>query len=521
MTAASFDADCIIIGSGPAGVSVTFPLVEAGKHVLMIDGASDSFAVNDSVDRWKRMLGPRLEALLPEDGLSPKLRTPVARQIVSNFIQATNIRSENFVSIGARARGGLSCIWGGFVCELDSEDIKDWPFSIAELRPSYKIVTERIGVSGSETDEMADFFGRSGAVQPPLPVGPSAGRLLNHYYSGSHGTEFALGVARNAILTVDRRDRQACDLRKDCLWGCGRGAVYDARFDLVELKRHTTFRLVDEAFAINLARSQGGWKVFTQDGRTFTAPRIVLAAGTLGTAALVIPLLPNIVSELRLLNNPVLAMPLLVPARLGQSPLQKGYSLAQLGYRFRYGSAPTDYVTGAIYEVDGLPAASFTARLPFGRRAGTKFFTAISPALLVATGYFPGACSDNKLQWQRNGDQVSIVVRGGIDTNLPSKLKMVLRRLRKVWWQLGALTLPGASLAAAGTDVHYAGLFAMGRNTAYGSTAWGELNAAAGVYIADGAALPTLPSKYPTLTIMANADRIGHHIARLGTTKER
>ena len=40
-----------------------------------------------------------------------------------------------------------------------------------------------------------------------------------------------------------------------------------------------------------------------------------------------------------------------------------------------------------------------------------------------------------------------------------------------------------------------------------------ELHGAPGVYVVDGAAFPTLPSKYLTLTIMANADRIGRHLA--------
>ena len=34
----SVDFDVIIVGSGPAGVSATFPLVESGVKVLMVDG---------------------------------------------------------------------------------------------------------------------------------------------------------------------------------------------------------------------------------------------------------------------------------------------------------------------------------------------------------------------------------------------------------------------------------------------------------------------------------------------------
>src|SRR5262249_58456572 len=86
--------------------------------------------------------------------------------------------------------------------------------------------------------------------------------------------------------------------------------------------------------------------------------------------------------------------------------------------------------------------------------------------------------------------------------------------VRRIWGRLGAVALPGTALATPGTAVHYAGALPMGSPAPQGTNRWGELNAASGVYVVDGAALPTLPSKYSTLTIMANADRVGRYIAQ-------
>ena len=36
------DFDVIIVGSGPAGVSAAFPLLEAGLKVLMVDGGREA-----------------------------------------------------------------------------------------------------------------------------------------------------------------------------------------------------------------------------------------------------------------------------------------------------------------------------------------------------------------------------------------------------------------------------------------------------------------------------------------------
>jgi len=513
MTSSRSDADIVIIGSGPAGVSAAFPLVETGLRVLMIDGAGCEAAGNrPSSEPWRKRLGTGLEALVPEDGLSPKLRTPAARRIVGDFHRLSTVHGDGFIAVGALARGGLSRLWGAFVCEFGADDLIGWPIAVEDLRASYRTVTERIGVSGSATDELSTFYGSSGALLPSLPLGGTAARLLERH-DDRDAPDFALGLARSAILTVDRPDRKACNLGKDCLWGCDRGAVYDARFDLAALRRRTEFRLVDQALAVRLAPCADGWEVTTQDGRRFAASRIVMAAGALGTASLVLPLLPDPPAELRLLSSPVMAMPLLMPKRIGRSIPDRGYSLAQLGYRLRYGRRAHDYVTGSVYELSLLPMPSFAGRLPLGRRAGMELLSALAPALMVAIAFFPGDCSDNRIALQQQGNRSTLVIRGGFDAGLADKRGRVVQRLRRIWRRRGAWTLPGTTLAAPGTDVHYAGPFGMGLQRPHGTTRHGELHAAPGIHIVGAAAFPSLPSKHPTLTIMANADRIGRHLA--------
>jgi choline dehydrogenase-like flavoprotein len=73
--------------------------------------------------------------------------------------------------------------------------------------------------------------------------------------------------------------------------------------------------------------------------------------------------------------------------------------------------------------------------------------------------------------------------------------------------------LPGSlTISAPGTDGHYAGTLPMGGKGDLATSLYGELNASKGIYIADGASFSSLPAKHCTLTIMANADRIGRHL---------
>ncbi len=137
---------------------------------------------------WRRIGGPTAD-----DGLSPKLRTPAARAVVDPFRRDSNFVEDNFYAIGARARGGLSRIWGGFVAELDDADMQDWPFKAEALRDSYRRVMSRVGVSGSSDDDMASFFGKSAPLLEPPKIGPTAQLLLDTFLKSPSSPGFSIG----------------------------------------------------------------------------------------------------------------------------------------------------------------------------------------------------------------------------------------------------------------------------------------------------------------------------------------
>ena len=498
------EPDFLVIGSGPAGVSAAFPLALAGRKVLMIDGAGQA--------RWPAPSDKTARPVAGDDAQSPKLGTPYAQKITASFRHDSAIAVQDFLAVGALSRGGLSTIWGGFVAEYDDTDLAGWPVTAAQMRPYYRDIIERIGVSGTADDAQGDFYGNAGALDSPPPVGPAAAHLLARF-GGAHGG-FALGLARNALITKAREGRGACTLKLDCLWGCDRGAIYGSRFDLAALARHGNFRLLDRATAMDIKPARSAWLVRLQDGREISAGKIILAAGCLSTTALAAGVMPQAPKQFRLLNNPVMAMPFLVPARLGKPVATSGYSLAQLGYRYAYGVGG-DYVAGALYEIAGLPDWNFTQRLPLSRRGSGILFPYLSPAMLIATGYFPGQLSDNQLSWRRAENRIQIQIQGGQAASLPQIAKAAKKAIGKNLRACGAWLLPGTALGLPGTDVHYAGTLPMGGRGANGTSALGELNGAPGIHVVDGAALPSLSAKYPTLTIMANAARIGHALAGL------
>nr|BAM15181.2 hypothetical protein [uncultured microorganism] len=161
--------DVIIVGSGPAGVSAAFPLVKAGIRVLMVDGGkvgplappSRPYLTEraESNDQWKWMVGEDFHALKKMEAVSPKLRVPTHAYVFENFTEKNQIQTENFVAVGSLATGGLSNAWGCGVARLSGPELVDFPFPSSEIERSYEAVSRRIGVSGANDDDLANYFG--------------------------------------------------------------------------------------------------------------------------------------------------------------------------------------------------------------------------------------------------------------------------------------------------------------------------------------------------------------------------
>ena len=90
----------------------------------------------------------------------------------------------------------------------------------------------------------------------------------------------------------------------------------------------------------------------------------------------------------------------------------------------------------------------------------------------------------------------------------------IAKKLREIYLRMGSLLLPGSfTVGQPGGDIHYAGTLPMREFPLLGETsANGEVKGLDGVFVVDGACLPILPEKSHTLTIMANADRIGREL---------
>ena len=90
----------------------------------------------------------------------------------------------------------------------------------------------------------------------------------------------------------------------------------------------------------------------------------------------------------------------------------------------------------------------------------------------------------------------------------------MVRALRRLGYTASAALIQRPAM---GAGLHFAGPLPMSASPGrYETDRNGLLAGTRGVYVVDGACFPRLPAKNLTLTIMANALRIGRRIASLG-----
>lgn len=519
------DFDAMIVGSGPAGVTAAFPLLEAGLRVLMVDGGQGAalappagqfldLRLHDE-QQWRWMVGQGFHAIRQADAISPKLRVPTHAGVFKGFLEANRITADGFLATGSLAPGGLSNAWGCGVACLDDDELAAFPFAPAELRASYRTVAQRIGVSGGRNDDLSDFFGLDDWSQPAVPIDELQGGMLERYSNSRQAllqNGFRLGRARVAVITEPVADRKACDQSGTCLWGCSRRAIYSATEDLRQLGQYPGFNY-RPGFLVERVSNEG--TAIVAEGRESNGPciararRLLLAAGTLASTRLALQAI-NHRAPVSMQSSPTAAFMLWLPRHLGRTP-DAAFGLGQLAFALRLDDRTSGF--GSLFSTTGIPVTEFARQMLFGKRYGIDLLQPLLSSCLVGNLFLPGALTDVALSLDA---QDGLSVKGSYREEVESLMRLAQGRLRASFRRLGAMLIPTSfKPGRPGSDIHYAASLPMRSHPAPGETdPIGELAGTTGIHVVDGASLSALTAKSHTLTIMANADRIARIVAQ-------
>lgn len=527
--------DVLVVGSGASGVNVAAPLVEAGLRVRMLDfgnrdteyeslipAASFSEIRRMDPDQHRYFLGERFEGVSFGEVETGAQLTPPRRFVERDADALAPIESDSFHPLQSLAQGGLAAAWGAGCPPFLDRDMQGFPISHSDLAPHYDAVAERIGVSG-EQDDLAPFMGNLAALQPAVQNDTNAQKIIALYRRRSRRLNsggFYLGHPRLAMLSRPLRGRSATAYRDMDFWTDQERTVYRPRWTVEDLRSYPNFEYHDGLLAetfreiapdeveVAVRRHPGGERL------SHRARSVVLAAGALGTARIVLRSLERFDHRVPLVCNPHTYCPMINLRMVGRPAADRRHSLAQLCFVYAP-EGDTGATVGHVYSYRSLLGFKLVRESPLPHRSSARIIRDLLSSLTIALFQHadsPTADKHCSLRKRPDGDSLEIgySLSGEEQKRIDHVERAILRNFRALRCLAIRRVRPGLAASA-----HYAGCFPMSASGGELTTdVSGRLRGTTNVYLADGSVFPRLPSKGLTFTMMANADRVGTGLAR-------
>jgi choline dehydrogenase-like flavoprotein len=524
----------VVVGSGISGAHAALTLLERGHDVELWDVGREESAFPEPgmtfhelkgrlADPAAYFLGADLGATVPPAS-SELLRYPPSREFLASPEDGLwNLSSDGFFPRGSFAKGGLANGWGANALAFDGNDLAEWPVSFSEMEAAYRTVYDRIPVAGPIDDDLTPHLRGVYPSQPPVRLSAGDQRLLNTYQRRKRRLEklgVRIGCARLAVVTDPSR-ADACDYSDRCLWGCPKGSIYNPRLStLKQCEAHRGFRYLGGRLVLALRSTDhkiDGIRYLdaaTRELREEACAVVFLAAGALQTGAIFLRTLKVAGTEAAaqgegLMDTTVVRIPFLALRSIGQPPDARSFQFNRLiaGVIDESTSWPR-YLHAELLHLTSLIYHPLIERMPFDTRTSSKLFFAVRPAIGAATLFFPDRItSGNHQRLVDHGaitDKVELRYRESDDKE--HFVRQSVARMRSALYRLGCLPR-GAVRSPPGAGIHYAGTVPMGKGPKR-CDANGRSNLFSNLYIADGAAFPSLPSKSITISLAAHATRV-------------
>jgi choline dehydrogenase-like flavoprotein len=513
--------DIVVVGAGPGAAFAAYGA--RGRSILMLDAGGDAPQCPElrgnayelrqrSEDLFAPLIGEHFESLhnLANPLVSLKLKSPYLSYIARDWRLMTPIASGSFEGAIALSKGGLANAWGAGVYRFTERDLEGFPVSAGELRPFYEEAGAHIGISGAN-DDLESHFGRDDALQPPLRLSGFFADLLSRYEQLRRLFErerVAIGRPRLAVLTQPHNGRSAYEYGNLEFFRPHDPAIYTPAYTVDQMIRAGAIdyrggRLVIrfretgdcvEIYARNLA---------TGDEEIHRARRLLLGAGALNTARIVLQSSLDYETRLPVLDNPMALIPFFQLSRIGEALAVKDTSIAQLNL-VAEDDESGDLAQASLYGTTGPLRSDVIFSLPLSIRANLAWTKYLAPATGLLMLFYPGRSSASSY--------VRLRPSGELEAEFASEPphgteRRLIRLLRKMGYVTHAALIqrPGS-----GAGLHFAGTLPMRRSPSrYETDSTGRLCGTRRVSIVDGACLSRLPAKNLTFTIMANALRIG------------
>ena len=525
-------SDVIVVGSGASGVHAAAVIAEAGCTVTMLDAGyrDETYAKlipdkpfseirRQDAQQHRYFLGDRFEGIdLSPVGATSQI-TPPRQYILRDAATLAPSISSEFAALESLALGGLGGTWGAVSFPFTDFELAACGLASDEMQPCYEAVARCIGVSGCKDDDLVALRGQLETLQPPLEIDGNARAILDTY---ARKRELLLragarvGRSLMAVLSEPLGDRQPNPYHDMDYWSNSGDSVYRPDATLRQLLALPNFNYQRSLVETFEETSTGQVKVFGRsveksEMQSFEARALLLAAGALGTARIVLRSVGQFEVPVLLTCNSHTYVPCLMPRQLGRRVDQRRHSLAQLTMIYDPAGDRRHLVQAQYYPYRSLLAYRLLKESPLAYRESLRLLNGLAPAFGIWLIQHEDLRDAGKLAILHRGSEGEDVleIKFRLGDGQEHQQQLCEKRMLQLLRRLGCWPLKRVH-AIHGSSAHYGSTFPFSDEPRPLTTQpSGRLNQTRCVYIADGSSFRYLPAKGLTLTLMANARRVG------------
>lgn len=454
---ANIQFDVVIVGSGPAGLHAAYPLVEAGLHVAVIDGGLEDLkqATKQSTytDTNRRETSHAFDLL--------KERSSIFKKTYDLLKIKSNIEI-----IQSLAKGGLSEVWHG-ICDFFSEkELETIGLPTDEILREYKEISKLIKLQ----------------FRTPLDL---RSRLL-------------LAKAKNNIHM------------EYTIYQVPQIFSYRTKFFIETLKQFKNFVYIPNqlVYSIKEKRSHVEIQSFSIDKKEESITKtafLILAAGSINSTRILLRSFKLYNYKTIFLTKANYIVPCLHIASFGKKNDSKKSKFGQLVISSKKTDRDVDSFFIQLYRLNPLFLHKALQHIALPKIIALPLLSALAPYVVIADIRFPAFASKTTFcKLKKETDKGDI-----LEISFKETHKDLIRHKKEyadISKYLRSLGLFPLRVISDYTTSHYAGGVSVDKN--------GKLHKANKIYIADSSSWKMLPAKPPTLTIMANASRVGKKVLK-------
>lgn len=524
------EIDVLIIGSGPSGITAARTLVERGLNVAVVDGGKQNkiydkitpdknfvdVRENDN-EQHQYFLGNNFEGVsLGLNKVGAQL-TPSRKYLIDGVSENLSIKSDSFFPMESLAVGGLGGGWGcGCYCFSEME-LKKAHLNVSEMENAYRVISERIGISGNQDDGSAYSDRGLLKLQKPLRAENNIEQLLfayNKNKSALNKKGIYAGRSVMAVLSEDFEDRKANSYNDMEFWSDHGKSAWRAWMEVERLKRFDNFKHISGLLVKTIIENETGVTLnaieFTSNNKIqLFAKKIILAAGAIGTARIIMESEKQDI-RLPILCNNYLYFPFLQWRRLGKGFEKNKSSLSQMVLYYDPNGKNEDVSLAALFSYRSLLLYKMIREVPLNFKYARSIFQYLHPAITLAGIHHPEEKGTEKyLEWKNGEMHARYIYNENEIANFNIRESQIVKAMKT----MGCTPLKKVKTPA-GSSIHYAGSLPFSNDAKKNSLqSNGKLNGYKNTFVADGSGFHFLPAKGITLSLMANAHNVATHLA--------